>query len=340
MNARAGRTALRVVSFAALIGAAAPSVAGAAGGYTSCPSPALAELVFVARVGCAEVVPVINGLVAQPVADTSAALRAAGWSPVRAVQTTPTAFDIVAMRGRGVLRVRRLGPAPDLDGWAAGRELLFAPTVLIGGRPIPRGSALCTSSFLVQWHGTLNGLTAGHCGGLRRNGSLERPYAALRRPPQPGIPLGRVRAVVTRHAPFDALVLFVPGGPTRTALPIVDRGITRPPWIVGGFARPESGRRVCFTGRSSGPDHCGRIAGHSALSTQLGVILQLGVIVFCTDIPAKAGDSGGPVYTPGRADGTVDAVGLVTVIGGPRQRMCFTPLAPVLNRLSAALIVG
>jgi hypothetical protein len=122
--------------------------------------------------------------------------------------------------------------------------------------------------------------------------------------------------------------------------PIVDRGITRPPWIVGGFARPFPGRRVCFAGRTSGANHCGRIVGRSARSAQLGVILQLGVIVICTDIAAREGDSGGPVYTPGRPDGTVNAVGLVTLIAGPTRRMCFTPLAPVLNRLGAALLTG
>jgi hypothetical protein len=36
----------------------------------------------------------------------------------------------------------------------------------------------------------------------------------------------------------------------------------------------------------------------------------------------------------------VNAVGLVTLIAGPTRRMCFTPLAPVLNRLGAALLTG
>jgi hypothetical protein len=63
-------------------------------------------------------------------------------------------------------------------------------------------------------------------------------------------------------------------------------------------------------------------------------------LVICTDIAAREGDSGGPVYTPGRRDGTVNAVGLVTLISGSGRRMCFTPLAPVLNRLSAALLVS
>jgi hypothetical protein len=295
---------------------------------------------MVARATCADAAAPVLALAAQPAADPAATLRAAGWSPVRAAQTTAAAFDLVAMRGRAVLRVRRAGTAPDLDGWEAGRELLFARPTIVGGKPIPRGAALCTSAFLVDWHGTQSGLTAAHCGGLRRDGAVERHNAALRRPPQPGIVLGRVRAVLTRHAPYDALLLPVPAGAQRPDSPTVERGIARPPWVVRGFARPFAGRRVCFAGRTSGPDHCGRILGHSGVSTQLGVILQFGVVVVCTDVPAREGDSGGPVYTPGTTGGTVNAVGLVTLIAGRHRRMCFTPLGPVLERLGATLLTG
>ena len=40
------------------------------------------------------------------------------------------------------------------------------------------------------------------------------------------------------------------------------------------------------------------------------------------------------------ADGTVRAIGIVTLVSGPRQRMCFTPIAPVLQRLGATLTVA
>src|SRR5262249_3755638 len=139
---------------------------------------------------------------------------------------------------------------------------------------------------------------------------------------------------------FDALLAPVPRGATRPATPTVDRGISRPPWIVAGFARPRTGLRVCFAGRTSGPDHCGRILNRGGRLTQLSALLGLAVLVVCTDIPAREGDSGGPVYTPGRADGTVDAVGLVAVSAIPGRQMCFTPVGPVLNTLGAALVVG
>ena len=332
--------AVRVALLTAALSAAVPAVAGAAGGYRRCPAPSALEFARVARTGCADVAAAVTAVAAQPVSATGPALRASGWTPVHAVQTARASFDVVAIRHRAVLRIRRRGAAPDLDGWEAGRELLFARARLVGGKPVPRGAALCTSSFLVRWSGTFHGLTAAHCGGLRRDGSVERRHAALRRPPQPGIVLGRVRAIVTRHAPYDALVLRAPSGSGRSALPVVDRGITRPPWLVRGFARPFADRRVCFSGRTSGPDHCGRILGRSSRSTQLGAFFQLGVLVVCTDIRAAEGDSGGPVYTPGTSQGSVNAVGLVTLISGATRRMCFTPLAPVLNRLHATLVTG
>ena len=321
---------------AVILGLSAPAAA-AAGGYAHCAPPAGAALEFVARTGCADVAAVAVTVAADPVSDIGAALRAAGWSPLRALPAAGGMFDLVALRGRSVLRLRLRGTAPDLDGWAAGRELVFAPTRLVGGKPIPDGGAFCTSSFLVVWHKHLSGLSAGHCGGLRRKGSVVRPFLALRRPPQPGIPLGRVSTILARTAPYDALLAPVPTGPTRPAAPIVDRGIARPPWIVAGFARPKTGLPVCFTGRTSGADRCGKVV--SGAGTQLSAFFQLGVLVICTDIRAREGDSGGPVYTPGRSDGTVDGVGLVTLAAGSNGRMCFTPLGPVLNRLGAALAV-
>ncbi len=305
----------------------------------TCPAPAGVALELVARTGCAGVAPVVAAIEAHPSADIGPALRATGWSPVSARPAGTGLFDLVALRGRAVLRLRLRGQAPDLDGWAAGRELVFAPTRLVGGRPIPRGAALCTSSFLVFWHRRLSGLTAGHCGGLRANGSVVRPFVALRRPPQPGIPLGRISTVVTRHVPYDALLVPVPVGPNRPVAAIVDRGIARPPWIVAGFAAPRSRLRVCFAGRTSGADRCGKIVDRAGRLTQLVALFEFGVIVVCTDIRAREGDSGGPVYTPGRPDGTVDAVGMVTLVAVSNGDMCFTPLAPVLNSLGAALSV-
>jgi hypothetical protein len=105
--------------------------------------------------------------------------------------------------------------------------------------------------------------------------------------------------------------------------------VSRPPWFVFGGARPLLGRSICFTGRTSGIDNCGRIV-RSYRGTRLP----------CTTITAREGDSGGPVYTAPRAEGTVRAVGVTTLVIGLLQKMCFTPLAPVLDALDATLVTA
>jgi hypothetical protein len=133
-------------------------------------------------------------------------------------------------------------------------------------------------------------------------------------------------------------VLPVPAGPTRTAGPVIDRGISLPPWGVAGVARPLSGRRICFSGRTSGVDRCGRILGARARPAELAFSLQLGAIVRCTTIRAGKGDSGSPIYTAPRADGSVRAVGIAAAVDRFSSRMCFTPLLPVLHALGARLV--
>ncbi|MFP5364552.1 MAG: hypothetical protein ACLGI5_17685, partial [Thermoleophilia bacterium] len=277
-----------------------------------------------------------------PADRSESALRATGWSALRAAATANgRQYDVVAIRGRAALRIRRGGAVPDLDGWAAGRELLFARGRLVGGKPPPRGSAVCTSAFLVRLGGHTGGLSAAHCGGTRRDGTTHRRNAALRRPPQPGIVVGRVQRNVARKHPLDALVLPVPSGAGRPSAAVVDRGVSRPPWFVAGVGKPTAGRRVCFTGRTSGADRCGRIVGGARTRRAERLLSAFaGTIVRCTTIRAREGDSGGPVYTAARRNGTVYAVGITTLVVGRRARMCFTPLEPVLDALNARLITA
>jgi hypothetical protein len=316
------------------------SAAGAAARYRRCAATEGVEFVMVARASCraAETLAAVIGATAPDASAT--ALVAQGWTPVRARQVPgrePLLHDLVAMRGRAAVRIRRRGLAPDLDGWSAGRELIFSRHTIVGGRPVPRDSAFCTSAFLVLLPGgRAGGLSAAHCAGLRANGTSDLRNAAMRRPPAPGIVLGRVRRNLARTVPLDALVLPVPRGDDRPRSAIVDRGVSRPPWAVRGTARLLAGRRICFTGHRSGIDRCGRLSGRGEVETYLA--LRTGVIVRCTDIAAREGDSGGPVYTAPRADGTVRALGIVTLIVGLERAMCFTPLAPVLQRLDARLV--
>ena len=322
----------------ALLVLAAPARADS---YTRCPEVAGATFVDVARAACTEVTAAAQAAAAAPAADAATALRANGWTPYRAAAAADGGFDLVALRGTGVLRLRRGGTLPDLDGFAAGRELVFARPTIVGGAPIPNGAALCTSAFLIRLSGgALGGLSASHCAGTRSDGTAERRNAALRRPPSPGVVLGRVVRLVSRSAPLDALVLPVPAGATRTATAVVDRGIARPPWIVAGVAQTTGGRRVCFTGRTSGPDRCGTLRGASARPLERYLARETGTTLRCTTVPAAEGDSGGPVYTAPRADGTVRALGITTLIEGSREEMCFTPVAPVLARLGASIVTG
>jgi hypothetical protein len=332
--------ALTVLSALALC--ATPARAQEAGSYTTCEPVAQASVVQVSGASCDEAHRLAAALVAAPAEAAPDVLKAAGWSPLRAQATDDgTEHDLVAIRGVGAVRVRRPGSGPDLDGWSAGRELLFARGELVGGRPVPRGAALCTSAFLVRLpRGNLGGLSAAHCGGTRKDGTVHRRNVALRRPPQPGIVLGRVRRNIERTKPLDALVLPIPSGPNRPISAVIDRGVTRPPWRVAGTAEATSGRRVCFSGRTSGADQCGEIVGNGSRRAERLLSIFAGLLVRCTTISAREGDSGGPVYTAPAGDGTVRAVGITTLVVGSRSRMCFTPIGPVLGTLNASIVTS
>ncbi len=342
------RTAIRLAACVLLLAgalAAAPAADAAAGAYTSCPALAGATIIDVSGPGCPEAQALAAALAAAPAADAAAVFAAAGWTPVRALSTRDRrAYDLVATRGLAAVRFRFPGAAPSLDGWAAGRELIFARQTLRPNVPL-RAAALCTSAFLIRLAGRLAGLTAGHCGGLLANGTTNRRHVALRRRPQTGTVLGRVARNLERTTELDALVAPVPTGPLVPASDLVDRGTSRPPWFVTGAAAPYPRSRVCFSGRTSGPDQCGQIvAGRAATRLERLVGAVEHKVVRCATMPARAGDSGAPVYTAPAPDGTVQAVGIATLaLTGPlfrllHLRMCFTPLAPVLAALGAELV--
>jgi hypothetical protein len=311
---------------------AAPAADAELGEYDACPTAGDAMFIEVSRASCADAQAVATALTAVPLAGTEAAILAAGWTPLHAATNElGDYYDIVATRGLQALRIRRRGPPADLDGWMAGRELLFSHSALVPGATPPKDSTLCTSAFLIRIGARLAGLTAAHCAGLTKQRTTKRQNVALRRAPQPGIVLGTVRRNLARHAPArDALVLPVPQGAGRPPAAVVERFVWRPPWFVRGTARPLPGRTVCFAGVTSGPDNCGEIVrpypGTHGLS--------------CTNITARSGDSGSPVYTEPAADGTVRAVGIANIVFGLLQSMCFVPLEPVLDALDATLVTA
>ena len=147
---------------------------------------------------------------------------------------------------------------------------------------------LCTSAFLITLSGHPGGLSAAHCGGVRKDGTTQRRNAALRRPPQPGIVLGGVQRNLARTRPLDALVVPVPSGASRPSADVVDRGVSRPPWYVAGTAEPTPQRRVCMTGRTSGIDQCGAIlSGAAARRIEQQASRAAGTRVVCTSIIAR-----------------------------------------------------
>jgi len=326
----------------ALLASAAPAAAQTpVGEYEHCTGVGPVTVVDVSGATCADATVAAAAVAAVEPADTPVALSTAGWTPMRALPTQDEAeFDVISTRGRAALRIRRGGQSPDLDGWAGGRELLFARATLVPGGRVPSGAVLCSSAFLIRVNGRLGGLSASHCGGTSRNGTVVRRNAALRRPPQPGVVLGRVVRNLERTAPLDALVLPLPSGPNRTASSVIDRGLSRPPFFVTATAKPLSGRSVCFSGRTSGIDQCGRILGSDARAGERILSARIGTSVRCTNIRAREGDSGSSVYTAPRSDGTVRAVGIAVVVIGPGARMCFTPLLPVLGVLGATLVTA
>ena len=316
----------------AILLAASASANAQAGEYTHCEKAGDALILDVSVATCDEARAVATALALVPPANVEAALVAVGWAPLRAAATGfQSSYDLIATRGLATLMIRRPGEAPDLDGWMAGRELVFSRARLVPGAPAPSGAAVCTSAFLIRIRTHPGGLTAGHCADVTKKGTTRRRNAALRRPPQPGIVLGGVQRNLYRFKrprKLDALVLPVPSGAGRPSAAVIDRGLFSPPWFVRGTARPTRGRRVCFTGRTSGADQCGRIVRSYPGTGGLP----------CTTITAREGDSGGPVYTPPAADGTVRAVGVTTLVFGLLQSMCFTPIAPVLDALNARLV--
>jgi hypothetical protein len=327
-------TALLVL--AAALAAAAPAAARDRP-YTPCEKTGGAIIVEVSGATCDDARALATALAGVAPAGVEAALTAQGWTPLRATATGfDDSYELFAVRGLAAVWLRERGAPPDIDGWSAGRELLFSRNPLLGGAAPPSGTAACTTGFLVRLGAHLAGLSAGHCAGLTRSRRTLRRNAALRDAKLIGLSLGGVQRNLwrkrgSRRSPrIDALALPAPSGPGRGSANVIDRGILGAPLPVVGTARARLGRKVCFSGRTSGPDLCGDVIRSFPGTGGLP----------CTTITADLGDSGSPVYTPPAADGTVRAVGIATLVFGPLQSMCFTPIGPVLDALDATLVTA
>jgi hypothetical protein len=320
-----------LLAVATLLAAAVPAGAQT-GSYTPCGKSGDAMLVDVSAAPCEDAHAVARALTGVAPEGVEAALRAQGWTPLRGTATGyDDSYDLFATRGRAALFIRRRGPAPDLEGWMAGRELVFSRAQLVRGERAPRGSAVCTAGFLIRVSGSLAGLSAGHCAGLTKKRTTLRRNTALRETRELSLVLGGVQRNLRRkRGGRDVLVLPAPSGPGRPSAPVIDRGILGPPLFVAGSARARIGRDVCFSGRTSGIDRCGEI---------IRSFPGTGGIP-CTTISAGPGDSGSPVYTAPAPDGSVRAVGVAVLVFGPFRSMCFEPIGPVLRGLGASLVTA
>jgi hypothetical protein len=189
----------------------------------------------------------------------------------------------------------------------------------------------CTAAWVLRLRagGPPVGLTAGHCEEHTYIEDLPvlRGYA--------GHPASRLGTLLRTYPDGLDAGIFSIVAEVGVAQQ-VERGDRLPRTAIGWVRTRDQkpGDRVCFSGRSSGADVCGRVIKRFAGTPKYAV---------CTDVKARHGDSGGPVYTPG--DGaTTRAMGVVIVGGGRltghRNDMCFTPIEAILKAFDATFPRG
>ena len=130
----------------------------------------------------------------------------------------------------------------------------------------------------------------------------------------------------------DALVFALDQVPQ--AAQHIDRGSLTPLRVSGWLPtrRHRKGMVVCFSGRTSGMQRCGRVYER---------ILEGRRRLVCARVKTTGGDSGGPVYTRPR-EGAVKAVGIVMAsrIFFGRGDLCYTPIQTVLDSFGAEFPTG
>jgi hypothetical protein len=218
-----------------------------------------------------------------------------------------------------------IGAIGSASTYRAGRHLTIKPW---------EGSArskACTAAFAITTAEGVSGLTAGHCATGNRTHTGDAVFLEIG---DQNVWLGTVAATLAKGYDDRGAV----NGTDAQMFPIGDhpyeqviaRG-NKTPWKVRGTLRTilqDPGTKVCFAGRSSGADQCGEI--------RTGGVKHLK----CTDIEARRGDSGGPVYTRAR-NGKTLAVGIVSLTARTRfwqdGGMCYEPIEQVLDGLDAKL---
>jgi hypothetical protein len=254
--------------------------------------------------------------------DETTALAGGGFRRVKVTRERAVAghaaYSVEAVQGAQRLRYWRFGKRAEVD-----------HTIYRAGQWVDvygaRVHEQCTASWVLQpAAGPPVGLTAGHC----------RPERFIEAAPvlRSGHRLGDI--LVKDPAGLDAATFSL-----DPAIPVaqqVERGERLPLTAVGWVrsADQHRGDPVCFAGRTTGADQCGRIVHRYSLVPHS---------LTCTDIEDHQGDSGGPVYTPGK-NGTTRALGIVSVAVrkglGSHRRLCYLPIEPILNAFGARFPAG
>lgn len=198
----------------------------------------------------------------------------------------------------------------------------------------------CTDGYVLRINGSACGLTAGHCsrypllppgGGAWETELAERQDVFLGHRRRQALGSVIANANLGENGP-DALVFALDQVPQ--AAQQIDRGSLTPLRVSGWLPtrRHRNGLVVCFSGRTSGMQRCGRVYER---------LLEGRRRVVCAHVKTTRGDSGGPVYTRPR-EGAVKAVGIVMAsrIFFGRGDLCYTPIQTVLDAFGTDFPTG
>ena len=332
-----GRAAIVVLTIAGLVAVLGDGAARASG-WTKCPAvtlsggtlhtlPDVAVLTggagddtafFIQTRGasCPEAQQLLGSVL--QASDESTALAAGGYRLLQARTERRLAghatHRVEASKGAARLRYWRFGARIGID------HSIFRPGQWID-IPAGNGYEKCTASWVLEPRagGALEALTAGHCVNV-----LDQVYREV-----DGARTTIIGTVAEQAPQVDAEVfeLTAPSGWAQQ----VERGGKPPKTAVGWVKTVDQhiGDHVCFAGRSTGADQCGRIVKHRRRAPKREI---------CTDIEGHQGDSGGPVYTD-TSGATTRAVGIVAVISGhifsKHLKMCSVPIQPILDAFQA-----
>jgi hypothetical protein len=276
--------------------------------------------------------------------DELVALEQAGWRTVNVDNLRIDGADLHQLWAvKGQRRIIYVRPGRDARVDQFGETRVYRAAQEIGfyrssGEPDKAWG--CTAGYVLRIGGSAFGLTAGHCsryptvppeGGAWETEPAERQdlYLGHRRRQALGSVISN--AHLGAEGP-DALVFAL--DQVSQAAQQIDRG-SRTPLRVSGWLPTRKQRKglvVCFSGRTSGMQRCGRVYER---------LLEGRRRVVCAHVKTTGGDSGGPVYTRPR-EGAVKAVGIVMAsrVFFGRGDLCYTPIQTVLDAFGAEFPTG